>query len=153
MDQLDQLVSQTLNHFSVNNADNRRYLRAVMEALITPSPQLTGQQAATTDQCQWCGTHLPSPCAAKPLREWAAKISGYPNSTQHMGGLLWVIERKLTKMNEANTKMVGVLVDMLSGLEYLRQTRVPVELNGFGIDRLEETGKAALEAVRSINAA
>ena len=38
--------------------------------------------------------------------------------------------------------LVAVIQDMLSGLEYLRQTKRDVY--GFGIDRLEETGKAAL---------
>lgn len=40
------------------------------------------------------------------------------------------------------SELQAVIADMLSGLEYLRQTNeIPY---GFGIDRLEKTGKAAL---------
>lgn len=53
----------------------------------------------------------------------------------------WSTTMKLKSENEA---LRAVIVDMLAGLQYLRTTdTVPY---GFGIDRLEQTGRAALGA-------
>jgi hypothetical protein len=63
-----------------------------------------------------------------------------PQKALDKNGSFWV---ELDRRAKEIERLRAVIVDMLAGLDYLRTTNsVPY---GFGIDRLEKTGKAALE--------
>lgn len=133
---------------------------AGLSAARAEAERLEQERDAARDEAHRLTRHLAGPCPlVQQMRVWAApSMNGEVTlKTAVVGDWMQVAEALVVSlaesraeagaMREANARLAAVVGDMLSGFRYVRQGQADGVDNpwyGFGIDRLEANGIAAL---------